>query len=136
MKEKNSKKNISNPWKKLIKLVGAEEAPIIYSIYSSDYHSDCFDSLLKHSGDCLEQVKELANTIISLVGEPIFALGVGTIIAIYGLVRKEDNKKVIGIMDDSNQRYRYYHADHRSRRFSWKCNQSQRYRRCTWCRPL
>lgn len=41
----------------------------------------------------------VANTIISLVGEPIFALGVGTIIAIYGLVRKEDNKKVIGIMD-------------------------------------
>ncbi len=41
----------------------------------------------------------MANTIISLVGEPIFALGVGTIIAIYGLVRKEDNKKVIGIMD-------------------------------------
>ena len=34
----------------------------------------------------------VANTIISLVGEPIFALGVGTIIAIYGLVRKEDNK--------------------------------------------
>lgn len=34
-----------------------------------------------------------------VVGEPIFALGVGTIIAIYGLVRKEDNKKVIGIMD-------------------------------------
>lgn len=41
----------------------------------------------------------VANTIISLVGEPIFALGVGTIIAIYGLVRKEENKKVIGIMD-------------------------------------
>lgn len=39
----------------------------------------------------------VANTIISLVGEPIFALGVGTIIAIYGLVRKEENKKVIGI---------------------------------------
>ena len=36
----------------------------------------------------------VANTIISLVGEPIFALGVGTIIAIYGLVRKEDNKKL------------------------------------------
>ena len=41
----------------------------------------------------------MANTIISLVGEPIFALGVGTIIAIYGLVRTEDNKKVIGIME-------------------------------------
>ena len=44
-------------------------------------------------------IRDRANTIISLVGEPIFALGVGTIIAIYGLVRKEDNKKVIGIMD-------------------------------------
>ena len=39
----------------------------------------------------------VANTIISLVGEPIFALGVGTIIAIYGLVRKEDNKKLLSI---------------------------------------
>ena len=73
----------------------------------------------------------VANTIISLVGEPIFALGVGTIIAIYGLVRKEDNKSY-RYHGYSNQRYRYYHADHRSRRFSWKCNQSQRYRKCSW----
>lgn len=39
------------------------------------------------------------NSVIGLIGEPIFALGVGTIIAIYGLVRKEDNKTVLGMMD-------------------------------------
>ncbi len=39
------------------------------------------------------------NSIIGLIGEPIFALGVGTILAIYGLVRKEENKRVIGLMD-------------------------------------
>ena len=41
------------------------------------------------------------NNIIGLAGEPIFALGVGTIIAIYGLVKKEDNKKVLGMMDNA-----------------------------------
>lgn len=41
----------------------------------------------------------MLNSIIGLLGEPIFALGVGTTIAIYGLVRKEENKNVIGIMD-------------------------------------
>ena len=34
-----------------------------------------------------------------MIGEPIVALAVGTVLAIYGLVRKVDNKKVIGIMD-------------------------------------
>ena len=43
------------------------------------------------------------NSIIGLVGEPIVALAVGTVIAIYGLVRKEDNKKVINIMDTAGK---------------------------------
>lgn len=37
--------------------------------------------------------------IIAFFGEPIVALGIGTLLAIYGLVRKEETKKVIGIMD-------------------------------------
>ena len=41
----------------------------------------------------------VANTIISLFGEPIVALAIGTVIAIYGLVPKLENKKVINIMD-------------------------------------
>lgn len=41
----------------------------------------------------------ITNTIISLFGEPIIALAIGTVIAIYGLVRKEENKRVINIMD-------------------------------------
>lgn len=41
----------------------------------------------------------IVNTLICLFGEPIVALAIGTVIAIYGLVRKEENKRVIGIMD-------------------------------------
>lgn len=74
----------------------------------------------------------VANTIISLVGEPIFALGVGTIIAIYGLVRKEDNKKVIGIMDTAIKDTGIIMLITGAGRFPWKCNQSQRYRKCSW----
>ncbi len=39
--------------------------------------------------------------IIAFFGEPIVALGIGTLLAIYGLVRKEETKKVIGIMDSA-----------------------------------
>jgi len=39
------------------------------------------------------------DTIISLFGAPIVALGIGTVIAIYGLVRKNDTKEVLGMMD-------------------------------------
>lgn len=41
----------------------------------------------------------IANSIIGLIGEPIVALAIGTVLAIYGLVKKVENKKVIGIMD-------------------------------------
>ena len=41
----------------------------------------------------------IVNTVICLFGEPIVALALGTVIAIYGLVKKEDNKRVINIMD-------------------------------------
>lgn len=41
------------------------------------------------------------NEVINFFGEPIVALGIGTLLAIYGLVAKEDNKKVLGIMDEA-----------------------------------
>lgn len=53
----------------------------------------------------------LANTILDLMGtsisilaflgSPIVALSIGTLIAIYGLMAKDDTKKVLGIMDDA-----------------------------------
>ncbi|EUB15774.1 transporter, gluconate:H+ symporter family [Shuttleworthella sp. MSX8B] len=41
----------------------------------------------------------IPDTLISLLGAPIVALGIGTILAIYGLVGSVDKKKVLGIMD-------------------------------------
>lgn len=41
----------------------------------------------------------VADNIISLLGTPIIALGIGTVLAIYGLVGNVDRKKVINIMD-------------------------------------
>lgn len=41
----------------------------------------------------------VADNIISLLGTPIIALGIGTVIAIYGLVGNVDRKKVINIME-------------------------------------
>lgn len=53
----------------------------------------------------------LANTILDLagveisilafLGSPIIALAIGTLIAIYGLMAKDDNKKVLGVMDNA-----------------------------------
>lgn len=53
----------------------------------------------------------LANTILgmagikigllSFLGAPIIALAIGTLIAVYGLMKKNDNKEVLGIMDDA-----------------------------------
>ncbi len=53
----------------------------------------------------------LANTILDLMGtsisilaflgSPIVALSIGTLIAIYGLMAKDETKKVLGIMDDA-----------------------------------
>lgn len=37
--------------------------------------------------------------LIALFGEPIVALAIGTVLAIYGLVRKQSNKDVLGMMD-------------------------------------
>lgn len=39
--------------------------------------------------------------VISLVGEPIFALAVGTMLAVWGLGRNIDQKKIISIMNES-----------------------------------
>lgn len=40
-------------------------------------------------------------SVISLVGEPIFALAVGTMLAVWGLGRNIDQKKIISIMNES-----------------------------------
>lgn len=69
---------------------GASIAPIIVPIILI---------FVKTFWDLLGSGEGVLNSIIGLVGEPIVALAVGTVIAIYGLVRKEDNKKVINIMD-------------------------------------
>ncbi len=37
--------------------------------------------------------------VIAFFGEPIVALGIGTVLAIYGLVKNEENKVVLGMMD-------------------------------------
>ena len=42
-----------------------------------------------------------AYTIISLLGSPIVALGIGTTLAVYGLGAKIDKDKLLGIMNDS-----------------------------------
>lgn len=39
--------------------------------------------------------------IVELVGSPIVALGIGTMLAVYGLARKESKKEVMSIMEDS-----------------------------------
>ena len=43
----------------------------------------------------------ILNNLISLLGSPIVALGIGTIIAIYGLVPHENTEKVLGMMNDA-----------------------------------
>ena len=43
----------------------------------------------------------VSNAVIDFFGSPIVALGIGTLLAIYGLVKKEDNKKVLGMMDEA-----------------------------------
>ena len=39
--------------------------------------------------------------VLSFLGAPIIALAIGTLIAIYGLMKKNENKEVLGIMDDA-----------------------------------
>ena len=39
--------------------------------------------------------------VVDFFGSPIVALGIGTLLAIYGLVPKEDNKTVLKMMDDA-----------------------------------
>ncbi len=43
----------------------------------------------------------ISNDVISLVGSPIVALGIGTLLAIYGLVWKRPNAEVLKYMDDA-----------------------------------
>lgn len=42
-----------------------------------------------------------SNQVLAFIGEPIIALAIGTLIAVYGLMRKSDNKEVLHIMDDA-----------------------------------
>lgn len=39
--------------------------------------------------------------VLSFIGEPIIALAIGTILAIYGLMGRKENKKVLNVMDDA-----------------------------------
>lgn len=39
--------------------------------------------------------------VMSLIGSPIVALGIGTLLSIYGLMGKSANKEVLGIMNDA-----------------------------------
>lgn len=41
------------------------------------------------------------NAVIDLLGSPIVALGIGTLLAIYGLVKSEPNKSVLAMMDNA-----------------------------------
>lgn len=41
------------------------------------------------------------NAIIGFIGDPVIALAVGTVLAIYGLMAKEPTKEVLGVMDDA-----------------------------------
>ena len=43
----------------------------------------------------------MSNSLLAFVGEPIIALAIGTIIAIYGLMGSADNKKVLHVMDEA-----------------------------------
>ena len=44
---------------------------------------------------------DMGNSVINFFGSPIVALGIGTLLAIYGLVPKEENKAVLKMMDDA-----------------------------------
>ncbi|HBA62422.1 MAG TPA: gluconate permease [Lachnospiraceae bacterium] len=41
------------------------------------------------------------NNILAFLGSPMIALGIGTLLAIYGLMAKHDTKAVLGIMDNA-----------------------------------
>ena len=69
---------------------GASIAPIIIPIILI---------FVKTFWNLLGSGEGIANTIICLFGEPIVALAIGTVIAIYGLAGKVEKKKVINIMD-------------------------------------
>ena len=44
---------------------------------------------------------DAGNAVVDFFGSPIVALGIGTLLAIYGLVKKEDNKEVLAMMDNA-----------------------------------
>ena len=57
--------------------------------------------LTKTVVDFLDMEQGFFYQAISLVGSPIVALGIGTVLAIYGLVAKAPNKEVLSIMDSA-----------------------------------
>lgn len=44
---------------------------------------------------------DVSNSFVDLIGSPIVALGIGTLLAIYGLARKKPTKEVLKYMDDA-----------------------------------
>lgn len=71
---------------------GASIAPIIVPIILI---------FIKTFWDLLGSKTGIAHDIISLFGEPIIALGIGTILAIYGLAAKVEKDKVLDIMNNA-----------------------------------
>lgn len=43
----------------------------------------------------------IKNSVLSFLGSPIIALGIGTLLAIYGLMAKDDTKLVLKVMDNA-----------------------------------
>lgn len=56
---------------------------------------------IKTFADLLNMEAGVAYDIISVLGSPIIALIIGTLLAVYGLAGKRDTKEVINIMNDS-----------------------------------
>ena len=69
----------------------------------------------------------VGNAFIDFFGSPIVALGIGTLLAIYGLVKKEDDKKVLGMMDEAIKDTGIIMLI-AGAGGSWKRSESQRYR--------
>ncbi len=57
--------------------------------------------ILLSTATSLMDISGLAKTCIKTLGNPIVAVGIGLLIAIYGLAGKMERKKVVDILDDS-----------------------------------
>ena len=57
--------------------------------------------ILMSTATSIVNIDGAAKTVIKTLGNPIVAVGIGLLIAIYGLAGKIDRKKVVAILDDS-----------------------------------